>query len=149
MRTQALTVTGGRVTSARRVDGRSDRWEITIQPDANDVSISLLPTISCANEGAVCTRDGRALSNGLSTTVTGPAAGAVELAIYNVRGQRVRTLVQGVQAAGRYQIVWDGRNDTRAALASGVYLSRLASTQGVRVRRLLLIKIEKGRRSPR
>ena len=69
-----------------------------------------------------------------------PVAGAVELAIYNVRGQRVRTLVQGVQAAGRYQIVWDGRNDTGAGLASGVYLSRLTSTQGVRVRRLLLIK---------
>ena len=172
MRTQALTVTGGRVTSARRVDGRSDRWEIAIQPDANDVGISLLPTTSCNTNGAVCTQDGRALSNGLSATVTGPAAksvaalqtfalyanypnpfnaetqmtyalpvaGAVELAIYNVRGQRVRTLVQGVQAAGRYQIVWDGRNDTGAALASGVYLSRLASTQGVRVRQLLLIK---------
>ena len=172
MRTQALTVTGGRVTSARRVNGRSDRWEITIQPDANDVGISLLPTTSCNANGAVCTQDGHALSNGLSATVTGPAAkpvaalqtfalyanypnpfnaetqmtyalpvaGAVELAIYNVRGQRVRTLVQGVQAAGRYQIVWDGRNDTGAALASGVYLSRLASTQGVRVRRLLLIK---------
>ena len=172
MRTQALTVTGGRVTSARRVNGRSDRWEITIQPDANDVGISLLPTTSCNTNGAVCTQDGHALSNGLSATVTGPAAksvaalqtfalyanypnpfnaetqmtyalpvaGAVELAIYNVRGQRVRTLVQGVQAAGRYQIVWDGRNDTGAALASGVYLSRLASTQGVRVRQLLLIK---------
>ena len=172
MRTQALTVTGGRVTSARRVDGRSDRWEITVQPDANDVGISLLPTTSCNANGAVCTQDGHALSNGLSATVTGPAAkpvaalqtfalyanypnpfnaetqmtyalpvaGAVELAIYNVRGQRVRTLVQGVQAAGRSQIVWDGRNDTGAALASGVYLSRLASTQGVRVRRLLLIK---------
>ena len=50
-------------------------------------------------------------------------AGPVELAIYNVRGQRVRTLVQSVQAAGRYQIVWDGR-----------------SAQGVRVRRLVLIK---------
>ena len=172
MRTQALTVTGGRVTSARRVDGRSDRWEIAIQPNPNDVGISLLPTTSCNTNGAVCTQDGHALSNGLSTTVTGPAAkpvaalqtfalyanypnpfnaetqmtyalpvaGAVELAIYNVRGQRVRTLVQGVQAAGRYQIVWDGRNDTGAGLASGVYLSRLASTQGVRVRRLLLIK---------
>ena len=69
-----------------------------------------------------------------------PEAGAVELAIYNVGGQRVRTLVQGEQAAGRYQIVWDGRNDTGAGLASGVYLSRLTSTQGVRVRRLLLIK---------
>ena len=69
-----------------------------------------------------------------------PAAGAVELAIYNVRGQRVRTLVQGAQAAGRYQIVWNGRSDSGEALASGVYLSRLASAQGVRVRRLALMK---------
>ena len=67
-------------------------------------------------------------------------AGPVELAIYNVRGQRVRTLVQSVQAAGRYQIVWDGRSDSGTPLASGVYLSRLASAQGVRVRRLVLIK---------
>ena len=67
-------------------------------------------------------------------------AGPVELAIYNVRGQRVHTLVQGVQAAGRYQIVWNGRSDSGAALASGVYLSRLATAQGVRVRRLLLLK---------
>ena len=67
-------------------------------------------------------------------------AGPVELAIYNVRGQRVRTLVQGVQAAGRYQIVWNGRSDSGAALASGVYLYRLASAQGVRVRRLALLK---------
>ena len=66
--------------------------------------------------------------------------GPVELAIYNVWGQRVRTLVQGVQATGRYQIAWDGRSDSGAALASGVYLSRLASEQGVRVRRLVLIK---------
>ena len=54
----------------------------------------------------------------------------VELAIYNVRGQRARTLVQGVRAAGRYQIVWNGRSDSGAALASGVYLYRLASAQG-------------------
>ena len=67
-------------------------------------------------------------------------AGPVELAIYNVRGQRVRTLVQSVQAAGRYQIVWNGRSDSGAALSSGVYLYRLANAQGVRVRRLALIK---------
>ena len=64
----------------------------------------------------------------------------MELAIYNVRGQRVRTLVQGVQAAGRYQIAWNGRSDNGAALASGVYLSRLASSQGVQVQRLARLK---------
>lgn len=64
----------------------------------------------------------------------------MELAIYNVRGQRIRTLMQGVQAAGRYQIAWDRRNASGAALASGVYLSRLSSAQGVQVRRMLLVK---------
>ena len=63
IRTQALTVAGGRVTSARRVGGRSDLWEITIQPNANDVSISLLPTTSCNAHGAVCTQDGLVLQN--------------------------------------------------------------------------------------
>ena len=66
--------------------------------------------------------------------------GPVELAIYNVRGQRLRTLIQGVQAAGRYQIAWNGHSDSGGPLASGVYLYRLASAQEVRVRRLALIK---------
>ena len=67
-------------------------------------------------------------------------AGPVELAIYNVRGQRMRTLVQGVQTAGRYQIAWNGRSDSGEALTSGVYLYRLASEREVRVRRLALLK---------
>ena len=66
--------------------------------------------------------------------------GPVELAIYNVLGQRVRTLVQEVQAAGRYQVVWNGRNDSGVSVASGIYLYRLSSAQGVQVRRLLLLK---------
>ena len=69
-----------------------------------------------------------------------PVAGPVELAIYNVMGQRVRTLVQGEQTAGRHQIAWDGRSDSGSSLASGVYLSRLASPQGIQEHRLLLLK---------
>ena len=67
-------------------------------------------------------------------------AGPVELAIYNILGQRVRILVQEIQAAGSYQVVWNGRNDNSAPVASGIYLYRLSSTQEVQVRRLLLLK---------
>ena len=67
-------------------------------------------------------------------------SGAVELAIYNILGQRIRTLVQEVQSAGRYRVVWNGRNDNGAPVASGIYLYRLSSTQEVQVRRLLLLK---------
>ena len=71
-----------------------------------------------------------------SLSTTGP----VELAIYTILGQRVRTLVQDIQAAGRYQVSWHGRNDEGAAVASGIYLYRLSSAQQVQVRRLLLMK---------
>ena len=67
-------------------------------------------------------------------------AGPVELAIYNILGQRVRILVQEIQAAGSYQVVWKGRNDQGVPVASGIYLYRLSSTQEVQVRRLLLLK---------
>ena len=67
-------------------------------------------------------------------------AGPVDLAIYNILGQRVRILVQEIQAAGSYQVVWKGRNDQGAPVASGIYLYRLSSTQEVQVRRLLLLK---------
>ena len=67
-------------------------------------------------------------------------AGPVELAIYNILGQRVRTLVQEIQVAGSYRVMWNGRNDNGVAVASGIYLSRLSSAQQVQVRRLLLLK---------
>ena len=54
---QALTVTGGRMNSLQRVDGRNDLWEIQIQPDAADVSISLPKTTSCDDEGAICSQE--------------------------------------------------------------------------------------------
>ena len=71
---------------------------------------------------------------------TVPAAGRVALVIYNVLGQRERTLVEGLQSAGRYQVAWDGRNEVGAPVTSGVYFYRLTSEQGVLVRRLLLLK---------
>ena len=73
MRDASFTVTGGDVTQARRVDGRRDLWEITIEPDADEaVTVRLPETTDCAASGAVCTGDGRGLSQALSATIAGP-----------------------------------------------------------------------------
>ncbi len=71
-----FTVTGGEVTKARRLDPPSNiSWEITINPASNaDVTIVLPITTDCTADGAVCTGDGRKLSNRLEITVSGPAA---------------------------------------------------------------------------
>ncbi len=73
MRTRVLTVAGGAVTGAARVDGESGVWEITVTPDSReDLSIALARTEDCEAEGAVCTSDGRTLSVVPAHIVPGP-----------------------------------------------------------------------------
>ena len=73
LRDHSFDVTDGTVTRARRVNGRSDLWEITVEPDSDaDVTIALPATDDCDDEGAVCTRDDKQLSNRSELTVSGP-----------------------------------------------------------------------------
>ena len=74
LRDNAFTVNGGTVTKARRLEaGKNVRWEITVDPSGNaDVSVSLPVTTDCDSQGAICTGDGRRLSNGLALLVPGP-----------------------------------------------------------------------------
>ena len=71
----AFSVTDGEVTSARRLtQGSNIGWTITVTPDsAADVTIVLPVTTDCDADGAVCTADGRKLSNRLEFTVSGPS----------------------------------------------------------------------------
>ena len=70
----AFDVTGGEVLNSQRMDKPSNiRWLITVGPDVNgDVTVVLPVTEDCAAQGAICTEDGRPLSNRLQMTVTGP-----------------------------------------------------------------------------
>ena len=75
LRDDSLDVTNGAATNAKRVDGQSDLWEITVEPDSDaDVTVVLPITEGCGSDGAVCTRDGTKLSNRSELTVPGPAA---------------------------------------------------------------------------
>ncbi|MCB1185100.1 hypothetical protein KDM41_16870, partial [bacterium] len=56
-----------------------------------------------------------------------PRAGRLVLEVYDVRGRRVRTLVDGEVAAGPGAIMWDGADTEGRPLASGVYF-RVART---------------------
>lgn len=62
------------------------------------------------------------------------------LEIFNDLGQKVRTLVNGAQAAGSYSVTWDGRNDQGQQLSSGMYLYRVVSGDFAQTRRMLLVK---------
>jgi len=49
----------------------------------------------------------------------------VSIAIYNISGQMVRRLDQGVQGRGFYRVPWDGTNQAGARLSNGIYLYRI------------------------
>ena len=66
--------------------------------------------------------------------------GPVQLVIYNVLGQPVRTLVDASQAAGSYQIRWDALDQRGVSLSTGIYIARLSYPGGVQTRRLLYLK---------
>ena len=68
------------------------------------------------------------------------ASGPVRLEIYNLLGQPVDTLVDEAQAAGAYRVSWDARDRRGAAVAAGVYLTRLTFPGGVQTRRLIYLK---------
>lgn len=69
-----------------------------------------------------------------------PQAAQVQLAIYNLLGEKVRTLVDAKESAGVQQVTWDGRNDRGERVSSGVYLYRLAAGEFKMTKRLLLMK---------
>ena len=64
----------------------------------------------------------------------------VSLNVFNLLGQRVRTLVYAVQGSGEYQVVWNGRDDKGGPLASGVYFLRLKVGQDSQTRKVLLTR---------
>ena len=66
--------------------------------------------------------------------------GFVELAVYNVTGQKVRTLVSDYITTGNYSIVWDGKDDYGFQVSSGTYISSLRAGATAITRRMLLIK---------
>ncbi len=71
---------------------------------------------------------------------TVPTAGPVQLAIYDVRGHHVRTLLHEEHPAGAGTIRWDGADDAGRALASGTYYARLVAGASRSVTSLVLVR---------
>jgi len=64
----------------------------------------------------------------------------VVIDIYNVRGQRVRSLVSGVYGTGVHSIVWNGCADDGRSVGSGVYFYRMSAGEYSGVRKMLMLK---------
>ena len=67
-------------------------------------------------------------------------ASHASLRIYNLKGQLVRTLLDGQLSQGSHTLVWDGRDSSGTSVASGVYLYRLETPGSSFGKRMLLMK---------
>lgn len=69
-----------------------------------------------------------------------PKAGDVSIAIYNMLGQKVRTLLNEQVQAGAYEVQWDGTNDAGAKMSSGSYIYRMTAGDFVESKEMILLK---------
>jgi len=66
--------------------------------------------------------------------------GQVEIAIFDVKGSKVRTLVRGRHAVGTHAATWTGRDDSGEPVASGVYFVRMTAPSFTQTRKVVLLK---------
>ena len=69
-----------------------------------------------------------------------PQDGQVNIAIYNLVGQKIRTLVSGVESAGYRYVTWNGRSDEGYAVPSGMYFYVMQAESFRQVKKVMLLK---------
>jgi flagellar hook assembly protein FlgD len=64
----------------------------------------------------------------------------VTIVIYDIKGKKIKTLVEGYQTSGEYQIHWEGTKDDQSKAASGIYFFRMISGNYNSTRKAILLK---------
>lgn len=115
--------------------GSAARLSVIVNRETVDVAEGLMPT-AFALYGASPNPFGP------STTIRFdlPRPATVKLAVYDISGRKVRTLVDGALGAGHRSIVWDGRDDGHNAAGSGLYFYRMEAGAFSATRKLTLLK---------
>jgi hypothetical protein len=165
-----ISTDGQNWTELASFDGKADYWQTTYIPlgDYTDELIRLrfhLDTDPSLNDPGWLIGDVRIVASTgahtpqipvVETKLTGnypnpfnpttqinfslAEAGDVELSIYNVRGQKVRTLVKEELPAMDHSILWNGTDDNDQSVSSGVYFYKLKTGDYRSTKKMLLIK---------
>ena len=73
-------------------------------------------------------------------TLGGNETVPTQLKIFNIMGQKIRTLVNEPQAPDYYSVIWNGLDDQEQKVSSGVYFFKLAAGKFVKTRKMVLLK---------
>jgi len=76
----------------------------------------------------------------ITFSLTEDSAKNTELAIYNLKGQKIKTLVNEVLPKGTHSVAWNGKNDSNQIIGSGIYLYNLKNSDQTITKRVILLK---------
>ena len=69
-----------------------------------------------------------------------PCASNVEITVFNLQGQRIKTLLKSWQQAGSFELKWDGKNEKGESVVSGVYIYQLKTSEFVAAKKMMLLR---------
>lgn len=69
-----------------------------------------------------------------------PVTGNVEIVIYNILGEKISTLVNGMQQTGAKEVIWNGIDDFGRAVSAGIYIYQIRAGDYTKSRKMVLIK---------
>lgn len=64
----------------------------------------------------------------------------VEIIVFNLKGQKVKSLISETKQPGKYKIIWNGRNENDQSVSSGIYFYRMRTKEYTEMRKMLLLK---------
>jgi len=102
--------------------------------DISDDSFAILPPLTPIRVSPNPTSAGTTISLEL------PGSLPVSVSIYNIKGQRIRTLVENTPLSGTQNFYWDGRDSQGRQTAPGIYFARVDSGGSVSTQRILILK---------
>ena len=114
---------------------------LSVKAEMSSVEVALAPTVSALpGQYALLANYPNPFNPSTTIRYDVPKAGSVVLRIYDVTNQMVRELVDASQAAGRYSVMWDGRDASGGRVANGVYLYELRAGDFRAIRKMVLMK---------
>jgi len=126
----------------RHFDSTGNKWLLL-----NNVNVVSHETLADLDEVTITPSQTSLQSNypnpfNPSTTIAFDIAndGHVLVEVYNVRGQKVKTLIDGMRSAGSHKVIWDGIDTHGREVSSGVYFYRMVANGSNSVRKMLLVK---------
>lgn len=116
---------------------------VAVGPDGETVNITLrtdLPVPQRTDRMALSAPYPNPFNPRTQVELTIPAAGLAEVAVFDLAGRRVRTLLRAELSAGQHPVIWDGLDERGRSVASGTYLIRAESAGRDHTQRAVLVR---------